>query len=118
VVLYCVCSVEMIRIGHSLWINWDRKMYYAKTNTPARSVTTTLNEELGQIEYIFSDKTGTLTQVPPASQCTLMIPASAYNSVLVMHFCVNVSVCLAGTWTELCILYCPCSAVKGVLRRG
>jgi len=57
-------SVEMIRIGHSLWINWDSKMYYAKTNTPARSVTTTLNEELGQIEYIFSDKTGTLTQVP------------------------------------------------------
>ena len=53
----------MIRIGHSLWINWDSKMYYVKTNTPARSVTTTLNEELGQIEYIFSDKTGTLTQV-------------------------------------------------------
>jgi len=38
-------------------------MYYAKNNTPARSVTMTLNEELGQIEYIFSDKTGTLTQV-------------------------------------------------------
>ena len=53
----------MIRIGHSLWINFDNKMYYAKTNTPAQSVTTTLNEELGQIEYIFSDKTGTLTQV-------------------------------------------------------
>jgi len=58
-----ICRVEMIRIGHSLAINWDSKMYYAKKNTPARSVTTTLNEELGQIEYIFSDKTGTLTQV-------------------------------------------------------
>ena len=58
-----ICSVEMIRIGHSVFINWDSKMYYAKNNTPARSVTTTLNEELGQIEYIFSDKTGTLTQV-------------------------------------------------------
>ncbi len=58
-----ICSVEIIRFGHSWWINWDEKMYYAKSDTPARSRTTTLNEELGQIEYIFSDKTGTLTQV-------------------------------------------------------
>lgn len=37
-------------------------MYYDKGDMPARARTTTLNEELGQIEYIFSDKTGTLTQ--------------------------------------------------------
>lgn len=37
-------------------------MYYEKGDIPARARTTTLNEELGQIEYIFSDKTGTLTQ--------------------------------------------------------
>ncbi|XP_073424573.1 probable phospholipid-transporting ATPase IM isoform X1 [Dendrobates tinctorius] len=55
-------SVEVIRLGHSYFINWDRKMYYSKRGTPAEARTTTLNEELGQIEYIFSDKTGTLTQ--------------------------------------------------------
>eukprot|EP00117_Sycon_ciliatum_P050276 scpid17443/ scgid35512/ Probable phospholipid-transporting ATPase ID; ATPase class I type 8B member 2 len=55
-------SVEFIRMGQSLLINWDRKMYYDVTDTPAKARTTTLNEELGQIEYIFSDKTGTLTQ--------------------------------------------------------
>lgn len=33
-------------------------MYYDKKDTPARARTTTLNEELGQIQYIFSDKTG------------------------------------------------------------
>ena len=38
-------------------------MYDSKSDTPAGARTTTLNEELGQIEYIFSDKTGTLTQV-------------------------------------------------------
>lgn len=56
------CSVEVIRFWHSLWINWDEKMYYPPKDQAARARTTTLNEELGQIEYIFSDKTGTLTQ--------------------------------------------------------
>ncbi len=31
-------------------------MYYKETDTPAVARTTTLNEELGQIDYIFSDK--------------------------------------------------------------
>jgi phospholipid-translocating ATPase len=55
-------SVEMIRLAHSKFINNDMKMYYAKTDTPARARTSTLNEELGQVQYVFSDKTGTLTQ--------------------------------------------------------
>ncbi|XP_039606400.1 phospholipid-transporting ATPase IC [Polypterus senegalus] len=55
-------SVEVIRLGQSHFINWDLQMYYAEKDTPAKARTTTLNEQLGQIEYIFSDKTGTLTQ--------------------------------------------------------
>uniref|UniRef100_A0A8C8SXD9 Phospholipid-transporting ATPase n=1 Tax=Pelusios castaneus TaxID=367368 RepID=A0A8C8SXD9_9SAUR len=55
-------SVEVIRLGHSHFINWDLKMYYPKKDIPAEVRTTTLNEELGQIEYVFSDKTGTITQ--------------------------------------------------------
>uniref|UniRef100_A0A673LKT2 Phospholipid-transporting ATPase n=1 Tax=Sinocyclocheilus rhinocerous TaxID=307959 RepID=A0A673LKT2_9TELE len=55
-------SMEVIRLGNSYYINWDRNMYHARTDTPAEARTTTLNEELGQIKYIFSDKTGTLTQ--------------------------------------------------------
>ncbi|XP_023583104.1 phospholipid-transporting ATPase FetA-like [Trichechus manatus latirostris] len=55
-------SVEIIRLGNSYYINWDREMFYAPRNTPAQARITTLNEELGQVEYVFSDKTGTLTQ--------------------------------------------------------
>ncbi|KAM4841108.1 phospholipid-transporting ATPase IC [Thomomys bottae] len=55
-------SVEVIRLGQSYFINWDLQMYYSEKDTPAKARTTTLNEQLGQIHYIFSDKTGTLTQ--------------------------------------------------------
>ncbi|CAF1236658.1 unnamed protein product [Rotaria sordida] len=55
-------SMEIIRLIQSKLIDWDNKMYYKPTNVQAQARTTTLNEELGQIQYIFSDKTGTLTQ--------------------------------------------------------
>ena len=62
-----VVSVECIRLAQSLMINWDIEMYDEKSDTPASAKTTTLNEELGQIQYVFSDKTGTLTQVQSPS---------------------------------------------------
>lgn len=37
-------------------------MYDPESDTPALARTSNLNEELGQVKYIFSDKTGTLTR--------------------------------------------------------
>ena len=57
----CV-SMEFAKMVQGLQINWDLNMYHKETDTPALTRTTNLNEELGQIQYILSDKTGTLTQ--------------------------------------------------------
>ncbi|XP_073001334.1 phospholipid-transporting ATPase 3 isoform X2 [Typha latifolia] len=56
-------SIEMIKfIQSTQFINKDLLMYHSESNTPALARTSNLNEELGQVEYIFSDKTGTLTR--------------------------------------------------------
>jgi phospholipid-transporting ATPase len=56
-----IVSMDVVKFQLAQLINTDLDMYYAKTDTPAVCRTSSLVEELGQIEYIFSDKTGTLT---------------------------------------------------------
>lgn len=54
-------TVELCKFVQAQLISADLDMYYDVTDTPAVCRTSSLVEELGQIEYIFSDKTGTLT---------------------------------------------------------
>ncbi|KAG3280808.1 ATPase phospholipid transporting 8B3 [Ictidomys tridecemlineatus] len=55
-------QAEFIHLGNSIFINWDVQMYHEPQDTPAKARSTSLNDQLGQVQYIFSDKTGTLTQ--------------------------------------------------------
>ncbi|ODV88143.1 hypothetical protein CANARDRAFT_192996 [[Candida] arabinofermentans NRRL YB-2248] len=55
-------TVEVIKYYQAYLIASDLDMYYEPTDTPTVVRTSSLVEELGQIEYIFSDKTGTLTR--------------------------------------------------------
>ncbi|NWV25828.1 AT8B3 ATPase, partial [Origma solitaria] len=55
-------TFEFIYLVNSCFINWDLEMYYGAKDIPAEARSTSLSDQLGQIEYIFSDKTGTLTQ--------------------------------------------------------
>ncbi|CAO3618575.1 unnamed protein product [Cunninghamella echinulata] len=54
-------TMEIVKFVQSTMIDNDLDIYYEKTDTPAVARSSSLIEELGQVEYVFSDKTGTLT---------------------------------------------------------
>ena len=65
-------TIEVVKYYQASLINSDLDIYYDKTDTAAICRTSSLVEELGQIEYIFSDKTGTLTcNQMEFKQCTI-----------------------------------------------
>lgn len=54
-------SLEIVKLAQMFFLHTDIDMYDPISDTPCEPRTSTINEELGQISYIFSDKTGTLT---------------------------------------------------------
>ena len=56
-------SIEFVRTAQAAFIYFDKEIWYEKTNQATLARSWNLSDDLGQIQYIFSDKTGTLTQV-------------------------------------------------------
>uniref|UniRef100_A0A8C2G470 Phospholipid-transporting ATPase n=1 Tax=Cyprinus carpio TaxID=7962 RepID=A0A8C2G470_CYPCA len=84
-------TLEVIKFVQAFFINWDTDMLYEATNTPAMARTSNLNEELGQVKYIFSDKTGTLTcNVMQFKKCTV---AGVPTASVIQEFMTMMAIC-------------------------
>ncbi|XP_050743358.1 probable phospholipid-transporting ATPase IA isoform X5 [Drosophila biarmipes] len=105
-------TLELVRFLQAIFINYDIEMYHEESNTPAMARTSNLNEELGMVKYIFSDKTGTLTQnvmefkkcsiagfvytperTPEESQLVQNILSRHQTAAVIEEFLVLLSVC-------------------------
>lgn len=79
-----IVTMEVVKFQQAVLINSDLDMYYSVSDTPALCRTSSLVEELGQIEYVFSDKTGTLTRNEMEfRQCS--VAGIAYADVVEEH---------------------------------
>ncbi|CDO93339.1 unnamed protein product [Kluyveromyces dobzhanskii CBS 2104] len=65
-------SIEIIKTAQALFIYGDVSLYNERLDYPCTPKSWTISDDMGQIEYIFSDKTGTLTQnVMEFKKCTI-----------------------------------------------
>lgn len=62
-------SMELVRVGQAYFMIQDNKLYDEASNSRFQCRALNINEDLGQIKYVFSDKTGTLTENKMEFQC-------------------------------------------------
>ncbi|TKY49818.1 Phospholipid-transporting ATPase 1 [Spatholobus suberectus] len=62
-------SMELVRVGQAYFMSQDNRMYDEATKSRFQCRALNINEDLGQVKYVFSDKTGTLTQNKMEFQC-------------------------------------------------
>ncbi|KAK4285230.1 hypothetical protein QN277_001957 [Acacia crassicarpa] len=62
-------SMELVRVGQAYFMIGDNRMYDEASNSRFQCRALNINEDLGQIKYVFSDKTGTLTENKMEFQC-------------------------------------------------
>ncbi|GAB2277741.1 Alanine--tRNA ligase [Dionaea muscipula] len=62
-------SMELVRVGQAYFMVRDDNMYDEASDSRFQCRALNINEDLGQIKYVFSDKTGTLTENKMEFRC-------------------------------------------------
>lgn len=62
-------TIEIVKFTQVFFLNWDKEMFYDKLSRSFECRALNINEDLGQIKYVFSDKTGTLTENEMVFKC-------------------------------------------------
>uniref|UniRef100_A0A7N8X5U5 Phospholipid-transporting ATPase n=1 Tax=Mastacembelus armatus TaxID=205130 RepID=A0A7N8X5U5_9TELE len=87
-------SIEIVKLGQIYFIHNDLALYNEQMNSRIQCRALNITEELGQVQYLFSDKTGTLTEnnmvfrrcsiygvdYPHEENAQRISPAEAYSS--------------------------------------
>lgn len=55
-------SIELVKMGQIFFITQDVELYDEELDRRVQCRALNITEDLGQIQYVFSDKTGTLTE--------------------------------------------------------
>lgn len=55
-------SIEFVKLGQIYFIHNDLELYNEQLDSRIQCRAFNITEDLGQIQYLFSDKTGTLTE--------------------------------------------------------
>jgi len=74
-------TLDALNFVHAIFINRDEQMVDVASGTAAKVRTSNLCSELGQVQHIFSDKTGTLTRNEMRLDAMCVVDGSVWNNL-------------------------------------
>ena len=102
-------TLELVKVMQCTLLTWDLHMFHKASGTPFLCRTTTLNEELGQVQYVLSDKTGQ----PVSSSAKLLVVLTCAEAPALSAGCMSGIAQLVGAsaaqWHQGLELRCKCS---------